>query len=139
MKDRYFIDTNILVYTFDQHSPKKQKKALEIVGAALQLQEGFISYQVMQEFLNVALQKFKSPLSLTDASDYLNEILLPLCEVYPSPALYQSALRIKEKTKYRFYDALIIASAVEGKSTTIYSEDLEPGRLIEGVSIKNPF
>ena len=139
MKDRYFIDTNILIYTFDPAAPKKQKKALEIVGQALQYSDGFISYQVVQEFLNVSLRKFKSPLSPQDAWDYLNEILLPLCEVYSGPQLYQRALRIKEKTKFHFYDALIIASALEGKSTTIYSENLQSGRLIDGVTIKNPF
>ena len=66
MKGKYFIDTNIFVYTFDSSNREKQKLSKEIVAQALENSTGIISYQVIQEFLNVSTKKFKSPLTIAD-------------------------------------------------------------------------
>ena len=55
-KDRYFIDTNIIVYMFDKDHPQKRETAIRIVKEALESGKGVISYQVIQEFCNVALK-----------------------------------------------------------------------------------
>ena len=60
---RFFLDTNILVYTFDETTPLIRAKARELVEMALTTGLGVISYQVVQEFLNVATKKFVAPLS----------------------------------------------------------------------------
>ena len=138
MSARVFLDTNIFVYTFSGSSPAKQKKALTLVGEALEV-GGVISFQVVQEFLNVAMHKFEKPFSWEESYEYFEEVLGPLCGVYPDPELYRKALRIHHETGYRFYDALIVASALEGGCKILYSEDLQDGRKIAGLSIKNPF
>ena len=61
MNGKYFIDTNIFVYTFDNSDSEKQKLSQQIVAHALEKSTGVISYQVIQEFLNVSTKKFKSP------------------------------------------------------------------------------
>jgi predicted nucleic acid-binding protein len=39
-----------------------------------------------------------------------------------------------------FYDALIVASALEAGCTTLLSEDIQDGRVIDGrLTIRNPF
>lgn len=139
MSAKYFLDTNIFVYSFSRDVPSKQKKALELIGEALEEGAGMISSQVVQEFLNVALHKFEKPLSWEESYQYFEEVLGPLCGVYSDQELYRKALRIQHETRYRFYDALIIASAIEGGCKTFYSEDLQDGRKIAGLSIKNPF
>ena len=139
MSVKYFLDTNILVYTFAADLPAKQKKALELVGEALEDGNGIISSQVAQEFLNVALHKFEKPLSWEESYHYFEEVLESLCGVYASPELYRRALQLRHETGYRFYDALIIASALEGGCKVLYSEDLQHGRKISDLSIKNPF
>ena len=139
MNVKYFIDTNIFVYSFASDSPAKRKRALELIGEALEEGSGLISSQVAQEFLNVALHKFKKPLSWDETHVYFEEVLGPLCGVYPDPELYRKALHVRQETGYRFYDALIIASALEGGCKVLYSEDFQDGRKISGLSIKNPF
>ena len=139
MSAKYFLDTNIFVYTFTSAFPAKQKKSLALVGEALEEGSGVISFQVVQEFLNVALYKFEKPLSWEESHQYFEEILAPLCGIYPDQDLYRKALRIRHETGYRFYDSLIVASALEGGCKILYSEDLQDGRKIEGLSIKNPF
>ena len=75
MRDRFFLDTNIFVYTFDSREPKKQARAQDLVSDALTRGRGVISHQVVQEFLNVATQKFANPLSESDALVYLDRVL----------------------------------------------------------------
>lgn len=139
MNIRCFIDTNVFVYSFDANSALKRKKAQEIIQSALSDHQGIISYQVVQEFMNVATRKFLKPLSLRDCELYLDEVLAPLCEVYASVELYKRALDVAEGTGYSFYDSLIVASAIEGHCRILYSEDLQEEQNVQGVTIRNPF
>lgn len=139
MKDKFFLDTNILIYSFDDTNPKKKKKASELIKEAFSTGTGIISSQVIQEFLNVATRKFAVPLKMIDAKTFLEQILVPLCEIYPSPDLYYFSLDIQEKTQYSFYDSLIVASAIKAGCSVLYSEDLQSGRLLGGLTIQNPF
>ena len=139
MNGKYFIDTNIFVYTFDSSDSEKQKLSKQIVAHALENSTGVISYQVIQEFLNVSTKKFKSPLTSTDCQRYLNVILEPLCEVFSNIELYHQALDILERWHYSFYDSLIISAALKADCKFIYSEDLQHNQKIQNVTIINPF
>ena len=121
MKDKYFIDTNIIIYSFDYSAPKKQDISKSLIADALENSKGIISYQVIQEFLNVATGKFKAPLSFKDCQRYLNVILEPLCEVFSSLELYHQTVDIMERWQYSFYDSLIVAAAINGNCSKIYS------------------
>jgi predicted nucleic acid-binding protein len=134
-----FLDTNVLVYTFDATAPDKCEKARGWVCSALQTGRGIISTQVVQEFLHVATRKFASPLTAGEAVDYLNTILAPLCQHHPSLAGYETALRIREKTGLSWYDALIVTAALETGCRWLISEDLGHGQSIRTVTIINPF
>jgi len=134
------MDSNILIYTFDSHAPRKQKKARELVATALKTQKGIISFQVIQEFLNVATRKFETPLTETEAEKYINQVLTPLCEIFSNMELYIKAVKIMERWQYSFYDSLIIAAALQAECKILYTEDLQHGQLIEStLTIKNPF
>lgn len=139
MNDKFFLDTNIIVYSFDQSAPEKKGIARELIRKALGQQAGCISYQVIQEFLNVATRKFTATLSFQHCRQYLHDVLLPLCEIYPSIEFYSQALQIAERWKYALYDALIIAAAIQADCKQLYSEDLQHGQMIGTLAIMNPF
>ncbi len=139
MSVKFFLDTNILVYTFDRQDKVKNKKAIGLVGDALEERTGVISYQVVQEFVNVASKKFAVPLQGENLELYLKAVLLPLCEVHSSGALFQRALGIQQASGFSFYDSLIVAGAAEAECRILYSEDLQHGRTVGGVKIVNPF
>lgn len=139
MSAKYFIDTNIFVYSFDDQQPSKKERALELIQEALKNGTGIISTQVIQEFLNVATQKFAVPMKIEGARIYLRLVMNPLCQVYPSLALYESCLELQAETKYSFYDALILSAAVQGGCDVLYSEDLQDGQEVRGVKIVNPY
>lgn len=138
MSDRFFLDTNILIYTFDASDPAKRTTARQLVRDALQ-GRGCISYQVVQEFLNVATRKFQQPLSPIEARQYLDSVLTPLCEVNSSMTLYQRGLEIAERWRFSFYDALIVAAALSAGCKTLYSEDLQHDQRLDGLRVVNPF
>jgi predicted nucleic acid-binding protein len=120
-------------------SHDKQKFSKEIIVTALETQSGVISWQVIQEFINVATKKNTQKMNLSDLTDYLNQILHPLLKVYPNIEIYNKAIEIISKTNYTYYDCLIIASAIISNCTIIFSEDLQHKQKIETVTILNPF
>lgn len=139
MSGRHFLDTNVLVYSFDKNHPEKREGARELIARALRDGSGIISNQVVQEFLNVALHKFVSPFTVGDCGSYLSAVLEPLCQVYPDMDLYRKALEVRHMTAFSFYDSLIVAAAIRGRCARLLTEDMQEGREIEGVTIVNPF
>lgn len=135
----YFVDTNVLVYTFDENAPAKQQQARTIIAHALSSKRGVIGTQVIQEFLNVALRKFAQPMSTAEARIYLRQVLLPLCLHFPTADFYDHALLLHVETGFSWFDALIVAAASATGCTTLLSEDMQSGRVVRGVTIMNPF
>ncbi len=138
MSARIFLDTNVLVYAFDQSAPKKQRRALDIVGQRTD-GEWTISWQVVQEFSAVALHRFTRPMTAGDLRDLHQTLLWPACGILPSRALHAHALALHGETQYRFYDCLIVAAAIACGVKELYSEDLQHGRSLAGVKLVNPF
>ena len=139
MSGRFFLDTNIFVYTFDSAAPAKAKKAAQLIRRAVDSGEGIVSFQVVQEFFNVALRRFTPAMNVPEAEQYLITVFRPILAVHSSPAMYVEALRITGKHRLSWYDSLIVAAAIEGQCETLYSEDLQNGRKIESLRIQNPF
>lgn len=135
----FFLDTNVLVYSFDGGAPAKQAVARQLIREALQSQKGIVGTQVVQEFMNVALKKFERPLGTSEAREYLRCVLRPLCQHHPTCETYDRALLVREETGYAWYDALMIAAAIESECNWLLTEDLNAGRRIGRLTIENPF
>lgn len=138
-KDRYFIDTNIIIYLFDREHPQKSETAARIVKEALESGKGVVSYQVIQEFCNAALRKFKAPMTPGDCRSFITEYLFPLCSVFPGTELFCSALEISESTRYSFYDSLILSSSLLSGCGIVFTEDMQHNQVVRNVKIINPF
>jgi predicted nucleic acid-binding protein len=139
MSARFFLDTNIFVYSFDQSAAAKAGKAAQLIREALTAQKGVTSYQVAQEFFNVALRKFSRPMQTADAEQYLNTVFKPLLAVHSSPALYADALHLRAQNGLSWYDALIVAAAIQAQCELLFTEDLQHGQRFGGLQVRNPF
>jgi predicted nucleic acid-binding protein len=139
MSGRFFLDTNIFVYTFDESAPSKASKATTLVKQAIDTRIGVISYQVVQEFFNVAMRRFETPMTAAEADQYLAATFRPLLAVHSSPSLFSEALRLGSKFHLSWYDSLIVTAAIEAQCDTLYSEDLQHGQHLESVTVANPF
>ena len=134
-----FIDTNVFVYLFDETNDRKRTIADRIVKTALETCTARISHQVVQETLNVVTRKLPSPMTAENAQRFLVQVLAPLWQIMPNIALYRRGLDVQARYGFSFYDSLIIAAALESGCTRLYSEDLQHGQQIEGLTIENPF
>lgn len=128
-----FFDSNVLIYTLAA-GDSRQAVALDLLA-----QGGSISVQVLNEVANVARRKLD--LSWPDIAGAL-AALRQLC---PAPvaltlATHESALALAARYRVAFCDALILATALEAGCTTLLSEDLQDGQIIEGrLTVRNPF
>ena len=132
-----FIDSNVLVYLFDETDLEKYHRARVLVNRIVDDKSGCISYQVVQETLNVITTKLD--VSHRRAVQFMDETLAPLWQIDPSPELYLRALELRERYGFSFYDSLIVAAALEAGCTRLYTEDMQHGQMIQGLTIENPF
>jgi predicted nucleic acid-binding protein len=132
-----FLDANIILYSFDVDD-RKREVSQQVVAQAL-VSDACISFQVVQEVLNVLTRRARQPASQADAYQVLTNILVPLWRVMPSEGLYLRALELYARYQYGFYDSLIIAAALASGCTRLYSEDLQARQRIEGLTVVDPF
>ena len=126
-----FFDTNILVYAF--LDTEKRSRALEVLSEG-----GVISVQVLNEFTNVARKKHQR--TWLDIEAALEVIHDRLPDVVPIAAqTHAAAIALARDHGFAFYDALIVAAAIEAGCDTLLSEDMQDGRMIGGLAIRNPF
>ncbi len=126
-----FFDTNVLVYAFLDAA--KRDRAMEALSDG-----GVISAQVLNEFTNVARKKYRRAWPEIEAA--VSVITARFPDIVPlTGELHASALALSRDHGFSFYDALIVAAAIEAGCDRLYSEDMQHGRAIGGVSILNPF
>lgn len=132
-----FLDSNVLIYLFDETDARKNQRAENVVRQSLETGRGCISYQVVQETINVVTRKLDA--TREDAREFLDRVLIPLWSVNPTLALYRRALDVQQRYGFSFYDSLIIAAGLEAGCKTLYSEDLQHGQQVEGLTVVDPF
>lgn len=136
---RVFFDTNIVVYCFDSLEPRKQTRAKDLLAHALNSKLGIVSYLVVQEFCNVACKSKRLQIPQERILAYVNLVLQPMNQVSSSPGLIEAALKLRSEYSFSFYDALIVASALQAKCQVIYSEDMQHLQRVGSLQIVNPF
>jgi len=136
MKERSFIDTNILVYTDDADSPEKSRLAVDLVENAMRTNLGVISTQVLQEYFVAATRKLG-----VDGVIAKRRMLLisrmNVVQITPEDVL--SAIDLHLLHTLSFWDALIVHAARKADCSLLYSEDLNHNQIIDGIRIQNPF
>lgn len=129
-----FLDTNILVYEWDERDPRKQGIARDLVRKSWR--QGVVSSQVLQEFAAVMLKKLRaSPAQIQP----IIESYRVFSFVVIDHELIISALDLAGQHSLSFWDGLIVESAVRSGCKTLYTEDLNSGQVLHGVTVVNPF
>jgi predicted nucleic acid-binding protein len=138
MKDKVFLDTNILIYAHDMDAGLKHNVAISITEKIWEDKTGIISTQVIQEFYVNVTRKIPNPITPVLARGIiLNYFSWHVEEIEPHTILLAS--EIEERHVLSFWDSLIIATASQSNAEKILTEDLNHGQVIEGVLIENPF
>jgi len=119
MSGKVFFDSNILVYGFGPFDEAKSVAARKLILDSAASRQAVVSYQVVQEFLNVALKKFRPQVSTQMAAAYLDEVIGGM-EVLPwSMELMVLGLSIKGSYGFSWYDSLVVAAALRSGCATL--------------------
>jgi len=133
-----FVDTNIFIYAYDLSATAKYQKAMKLVSDLWESGWGCLSIQVLQELYVSLTQKIPNPLSAQEAAQIVDD--LGQWRLHnPELKSLKEAIQIQQRYKISFWDAMIICSAKELGCTTIWTEDLNPKQLYEGIKAVNPF
>ena len=133
-----FVDTNVLVYVRDRSEATRQRRAAEWMGSLWETGLGRLSYQVLQEYYVTLTTKLDPPRSNQDARDDV----VALRAWKPAGIDHRTiegAWDVEDRYGYSWWDALIVATALQSGSRFLLSEDLQTGQVIDTITIISPF
>jgi len=136
MTERAFVDTNVLFYAEDLDAGPKRARAQELLRGLVASGNAVLSHQVLRELF--AASRSKLALEAEEAKRRLQTyarlevIELSLADLFASIALH----RLHHLS---IWDALIVRAALISRCRVLYSEDMQDGREIDDLEIRNPF
>ena len=136
--ERYFLDTNVLVYANDQSDLQRQVVAARLVGDGIRSRRAVISSQVLSEFWVTVTRKVLTPLSHEAAEAELLRLgsMSVVAVGYDTVVL---ALHLLRRHGLSYWDGLILAAAQTARCAVVFSEDLSHGRRYGDTTVQNPF
>lgn len=136
MSAREFLDTNVLIYADDARDPRKRTRARELIRRLLRERRGVLSLQVLQEFFAAATRKLgmRSEDARRRVVEYSRFDVVTL-----GAADLVAAIDLHRLHHLSIWDALIVRAALNGACTTLLTEDMQPGLVIEKLAFRNPF
>lgn len=136
MSARSFLDTNVLLYSDDRDARGKRRRALDLLAEHRLARSGVVSLQVLQEYFAAATRKLgvEAAIARRKVELFANYhlVVLDVDDVLAAIDLYRLH-------QLAFWDALVVRAASQGGCSVLYTEDLQDGRSIDGVTIVNPF
>lgn len=135
---RVFIDTDVLVYAYDNSEKEKHKIAKAILIKLWDSGRGVISTQVLQEFFINITRKIKKPLKSEAATNIIND-LLNWTVIDNDGFSIPASINIKNKYHLSLRDACIAQAAITGKADVLLSGSIKDGLLIKGIRVVDPF
>jgi predicted nucleic acid-binding protein len=133
---RYFVDSNVLLYTHDKSDPVKRAQAKAWLAWLWVDARGTLSWQVLQEFYSNAIRKFAVPPETARS-------LVKLMSQWNPPdvtlGLIERAWHWTDQAQVSFWDGLIVAAAERMRCRFLLSEDFQTGREFGSITIVNPF
>ncbi len=136
MKNRSFLDTNILIYTDDAAFPEKQSIAMDILELGWNAGNTVLSTQVLQEYFSAVTRKLGIPAEIAQRKIELLARLEIACIEHQD---ILQAIDLHRLNCFSFWDSLIVGMARKTGCSILYSEDMQHGQQIGGVKIVNPF
>ncbi len=137
MSDRYFVETNILMYAHDTGAGAKHERAKVLVESLWHDRTGVVSTQVLQELCVNLRRKAGRPVDLRTARGIVADYLAWDVVTNTGESILE-ALELEERYHISFWDALIVQAAEASGAAILYSEDLSDGQTYRGVRVVNP-
>ena len=136
MSGREFLDTNVLIYAHDARDPRKRARARELIRRLVRERHGVLSLQVLQEFFAAATRKLG--MSSEDARSRIVQYSR-FDVVTLGAADLIAAIDLHRLHHLSICDALIVRAALNGACTTLHTEDMQSGHVVDSLIFRNPF
>jgi predicted nucleic acid-binding protein len=133
-----FVDTNIVVYAYDQTAGQKHEAALRLMERLWDSGDGAVSSQVLQEFYVTVTSKIPRPLSGKRARQIIADLGTWTVATVEVPDILQAS-EISDRYRLNFWDSLILAAAEKEGAEIVWSEDFNDGQKYGSVVVRNPF
>lgn len=135
------VDTNILVYRFDDRFPETQKIATSILRRGILDDSLRVPHQAIVEFVAAVTRPMRGYIILRplDALREAEELLSQFTVLYPNEAIVRHAVRACAAYQLNWFDAHMWSYAEYYGLSEILSEDLQHDRLYGTVRVVNPF
>ena len=137
MADKFFVDTNILIYAHDRSAGIKHERARHAIERLWTTGQGVLSTQILQELCINLRRKLVRPLPVDEVRRLIQDYLSWEIVVNSPEAVLQS-LEIEMRYKISFWDALVLQAAEQSGAAVLYSEDLAAGQHYGPVQVVNP-
>ena len=137
MSDRYFVDTNILMYAHDASTGAKHERAKALVEELWRDRTGVVSTQVLQELAVNLRRKVRRPLDAKAVRDIIADYLTWQVIVNGGDSILE-AIDLESRHQISFWDALVVQAAQVSGAEILYSEDLSDGQAYGSVRVINP-
>jgi predicted nucleic acid-binding protein len=127
-----------LVYADDISAGDKHTRSRELIERLWEDGLGCLTVQVLQEFYVNVTEKVAKPLPSDVAAQIVSD--LSAWQVHrPRVEDVLEAIRVQRRYRMSSWDAIIVVSAVALDCATLWSEDLNPGHVYDGVRVASPF
>jgi predicted nucleic acid-binding protein len=137
MSEKYFVDTNILMYAHDTSAGAKHERAKALVEDLWRQRSGVVSTQVLQELCVNLRRKAGHPVDLRTTREIVADYLSWDVVTNTGESILE-ALQLEEHYQISFWDALIVQAAEVSGAAVLYSEDPSDGQTYRGVRVVNP-
>ena len=134
--ERYTFDTNILFYSIDARNADKHVCARRIIGLA-DSRRILVLLQTLGELANAVSKRSPHLLPQTENLIHIASSMFGVVPMEFDDIV--EALLIHGQHKFQFWDSVLWATARRAGCTMLFSEDMQDGRTIGGVTIRNPF
>ena len=137
MSDKYFVDTNILMYAHDTSAGEKHERAKAVVEELWRDRTGVVSTQVLQELAVNLRRKARRPLDVKATREIVSDYLTWHVIVNGGESILE-AMDLEARYQISFWDAMVIQAAQLSGADVLYSEDLSDGQKYGSVQVINP-
>jgi len=135
------VDTNVLIYSIDEHEPSKRTKARNLIRHLRSIPvQTVLLWQVAGEFLRYSRSwEDRGELSRSNVLRYIAAFRRRFALAMPSPKVLDRSLDLSGRFRLSHWDSMLIAACLEAGITTLYTEDMGSPTSYDGLQLSNPF
>ncbi|HVW08155.1 MAG TPA: PIN domain-containing protein [Bryobacteraceae bacterium] len=131
-----FVDTNVLLYAAANDAVRKQQLSLGLIARLWNERKGVLSTQVLSEFYHNATRKLR--LSAESAEEAVKDYSRWKLH-RPDHASVLGAIRLEQRYRVAWYEAMILNSALETECSILWTEDFQDGQRFGDLTVRNPY